>query len=188
MEKARQYSAVRLLSDHKFARHAVARPLSGENQPFSGAARPLYLDRPAVLAQNMDAPARDCTRLESLLQHCAQFALEVFENKAFLPIVESREVDIALSWGQGGEDRSKPCTNRGRQIQWYKDFLLSRLRRSWRLLPFRAAKTVRRCNSHQMQQHNSRSITTSWFTSAHCFGRAFGPVLPASFLAGGADG
>jgi hypothetical protein len=47
---------------------------------------------------------------------------------------------------------------------------------------------VRRCNFHLTQQRNSRSITTSWFTNAHCFGRAFGPVQPAHSFAGGVYG
>jgi len=173
---------------HRIATCTATRRVSGGKLPFVLPVRLPYLARSRAIARNVVARMWKRTKVEPFLQHHAQFTLEAFENKAFLSIVIPREVDIALSWGQGGEDRSKPCINRGRQIQWYKDFLLSRLRRSWRLLPFRAAKTVRRCNSHQMQQHNSRSITTSWFTSAHCFGRAFGPVLPAPFLAGGAYG
>ena len=173
---------------HRIATCTATRRVSGGKLPFVLAVRLPYLGCSRAVAQNIVALQLIRTKVESLLQHHAQFTSEVFENKAFLSIVNPREVDIALSWGQSGEDRSKPCINRGRQIQWYKDYLLSRLRRSWRLLPFRAAKTVRRCNSLQMQLHNSRSITTSWFTSAHCFGRAFGPVLPAPFLAGGAYG
>ncbi len=141
-----------------------------------------------MFVPNMGLRLPQAEKSESLRQQRVQFALEVIENTHFLANVAVREVDIALSWGQGGKDRSKPCINRGRQIQWYKDFLLSRLQRLWRLLPYPAAKTVRRCVLHQMQQHNSRSITTSWFTSAYCFGRAFGPVHPALPVNGGARG
>lgn len=148
----------------------------------------LYLAPILTFTQNIGRVSRRWTKPESLRQHHAQFTPEVFENKGFLDIVPLREVDIALSWGQGGEDHRTPCTNRGRQIKWYKDLWLSRLRRLWRLLLCLVAKTVRRCMSHRMQQHSSRSTTTSWFTSAYCFGRAFRPVQPALPPRGGAYG
>ena len=169
-------------------RGAKAMGGNGEIAPPQVAGTTPYLASHLPFARNMGRTQPACLKSESLLQHYAQFALEVIENTVFLAIVPSREVDIALSWGQGGKDHRKPCINRGRQIQWYKDFLLSRSQRLWRLLPFLAAKTVRRCRSRRMQQHNSRSITTSWFTSAYCFGRACGPVHPAPHPNGGAIG
>ena len=167
-------------------RGAKAMGGNGEIAPPQVAGTTPYLASHLPFARNMGRTQPACLKSESLLQHYAQFALEVIENTVFLAIVPSREVDIALSWGQGGEDHRKPCINRGRQIQWYKDFLLFRSRRSWRLLPSPAAKTVRRCKSHLTQLRNSRSITTSWFTNAHCFGRALGPVHPVHALTGGA--
>lgn len=188
MEKTRQYTAVIRSEPHRLRRDALVQGGVGGNTPSSGVHCSPYLEAALTIAPNIGGTKRMPSKSESLLQHCAQFAVEGFENKVFLSIVPLREVDIALSWGQGGKDHPKPRINRGRQIQWYKDFLLLRLRRSWRWLPFRAAKTVHRCNSRRMQQHNSRSITASWFTSAHCFGRAFGPVHPALPNCGGANG
>lgn len=147
-----------------------------------------YLAAVLVCAQNIVGCAVMRRRFESLLQHHAQSTVEVFENKAFLPIVKSREVDIALSMGSGGADHRKPCTTKGRQEQWYKDFWLSQLQRSWRLLRYRAAKTVNRCKLRQMQPHNSRSTTTSWFTDDCFLGWALRPVRFFPQTLGGAHG
>lgn len=188
MEKARQYTAVIRSEPHRLRHDAFVQGGAGDHTPFFGAPCSPYLEAGLSIAPNIGETKPVRSKSESLLQHRAQFASEVFENKVFLSSVTLREVDIALSWGQGGKDHPKPCINAGRQIQCCKDLLLLRLRRSWRLLPFRAAKTARRCNSRRMRQHNRRSITASWFTSAHCFGRAFGPVHPALPICGGANG
>jgi len=141
-----------------------------------------------TFAQNIDAILRVDANSESLRQHCTQFVLEAFENTVFLSILKLREVDIALSWGQGGKDRRTPCINRGRQKQWYKELWPLWWRRLWRLWPFRAAKTVHRCGLHLTRPHNRPSITTDWFTKDCFFGRAFGPVRFALVISGGTDG
>ena len=142
----------------------------------------------AVPDQNIGACAGTRQKPESLTQHCAQFASEVFENNAFLSIPVSREVDIALSEGQGGKDHRRPCITEGRQEQWYKDYWLLQLQRLWRLLLCRAARTGLHPTSRRMQLHNSRLITTSWFTSNNSFGRACEPVLFPQLIDGGMHG
>jgi len=152
------------------------------------ARRSLYLEPAATFAQNMDAAPQARANSESLWQHCTQFVLEAFENTVFLSRLALREVDIALSWGKGGKDHRKPCINRGRQEQWYKDSWPSRWQRLWRLWPFRAAKTVHRCGLLLMRPHKCPSITTDWFTKDCFFGRAFGPVRFARVMSGGTHG
>lgn len=125
---------------------------------------------------------------ESLMQHRTQFALEVFENKVFLLIITLCEVDIAPLWDKGGADRLQTHTNRGRQEEWYKDYWLLQLRRSWRSWLSRAARTEHRCNFPRMQQHSSMSISTNWCTRTNFFGRACGPVRSFPMLRGRSNG
>lgn len=149
---------------------------------------PPHVGHSVMIAQNIDTRAAMRPRPESLSQHYAQFVLETFENKEFLPIVELREVDIALSKGQGGTDRLKPCITEGRQEQWYKDYWLLQLQRSWRLLLCRAARIGLHPTSRRMQRRINRSITTGWFTRNNFIGRTFGSVHFALPTVGGANG
>ena len=174
--------------DHKPRRLDLAQSGGGGKALSRRTQCPLYLEPAVTFAQNMDAAAQIGPKSESLQQHCTQFVLEAFENKEFLSKLTSREVDIALSWGEGGKDHRKPCINRGRQEKWYKDSWPSRWQRLWRLWPYRAAKTVRRCRLHLMRLHKCPSITTGWFTKDCFFGRAFGPVRFARVISGGTHG
>ena len=141
-----------------------------------------------MFARNVDDAAGRCRNSETLRQHCLQFALEVFEKKEFLPNVVVRETHLACPQGQGDADCQKPCMPRGRQKKWYKDFWLSRWQRSWRWLPFQAAKIAHRSRSHLMWPHSSTSITTR-YSKCDCFlGWAFGPVQSASLMQGGTNG
>ncbi len=141
-----------------------------------------------MAVQKIDACANSCRISESFRQHYTQFALEPFENAVFLDTEYPREVDIALSMGQGGKDRSVPSQKRGRQQEWYKDFWLLQLRRLWRLSLFRVVNIGLYPTSRRMQPCISRSITTSSLTSINFYGRALGPVLFAPSLIGGAHG
>lgn len=179
MEKARQYSALNMSCDHNLT---VQRGVDGR----------VCLCLPAhcsmVTVQKIGGYAISCLTSESFRQHYTQFALEPFENAEFLDTADSREVDIALSKGQGGKDRSVPSQKRGRQQEWYKDYWLLQLRHLWRLSLFRVAKIGLYPTSRRMQPCISKSITTSFLTSINSFGRAFGPVLFAPSAVGGAHG
>lgn len=138
---------------------------------------PRYIwGRNASLAQNMRGCAGMRRSPESLRPHWIGFALEPIEKKRFSAKVPARDVDIALSWGQGGNDHWQPCTTRGRQEKWYKDYWPSQSLHLWRLSAFRAANTVPRCMSHRTLLQLTRSLSTATFTSKLSSGRAFGPV------------
>lgn len=188
MEKARQHPAVIRSCDHRKTFVRTCRRIVAAACQHRMGKPPLHMGQTVACAQNIDLCAQRRAEPESLSQHYAQFALEVFENKEFLPMLSLREVDIALSKGQGGTDHRRPCITEGRQEQWYKEYWLLQLRRLWRLLLCRAARTGLHPTSRRMQLHNSRLITTSWFTHNNFYGRAYGPVLSAPLMFGGADG
>lgn len=139
-------------------------------------------------AQNLDRSAGRCRNSETLPQQWLQFGSEVFEKKEFLPIVVERETQFACPQGQGDADRQTPCTHRGRQKQWYKDFWLSRWQRLWRWLPFQAAMTAHRSRSLLMWPHSSTPITTGSSNEDRFLGWAYGPIRTTSLRMGGANG
>lgn len=166
--------------DHGMRPSGARRDAFSENSLHCAAPltrKPSYiLGRKLACARDMGSCAKTCLSGESKAPHCTDFALEPVENKQFLNILSAREVDIALSWGQGGKDRQKPCTVRGRQEQWYKEYWPSHSLHFWRLSAFRAVKTVLRCKSHRtLLQLKWRSAAAA-FTSRPSIGRAFGSV------------
>ncbi len=180
MEKARQYSVVMQKMVQPSGPVRTMRATMSVFAPRKDAVWPqiarYILGHDMWFAQDV----RDCAEMrrlpESLLPHCIGFALEPVENKQFSANVSARDVDIALSWGQGGNDHWQPCTARGRQEKWYKDYWPSQSLHLWRLWAFRAAKTALRCKAHRRLLQHRRSLSTATFTSIYCFGRAFGPV------------
>ena len=131
----------------------------------------LHLGPLLHLSQDMGIWAARRSPVESLLQHYAHFALEVFENKGFLPILQLREVDIAPSWDVDGSRHRQSRNTEGRQQQWYKDFWHLPSQRWWRLLGFRAARTVRRSRSPLTRPHSKLSNTTGWSINLQTPGR-----------------
>lgn len=116
-------------------------------------------------------------RSESLMQHHMQCVPERIDEKEFLPMLGSCDMDIAFPKGKDGEDRLTPTITRGRQTQWSKDSWLSRLQRSWRWLPCPEVTTLRRSRSFPRYLPSSKPRVVCCGFSAHSFGRAFGPVL-----------
>lgn len=154
-----------------------------------GAPEPGYiLGEDMKRAQDICVCARMRLSDESLVPHCIGFAVETIESKQFSARVPARDVDIALSWGQGGNDHWQPCTARGRQEKWHKDLWPSQSLPLWRLSAFRAVKTVLRCTSLRTTLQHKRSLSAATFTSRLCFGRAFGPVRHSLGLDGVAHG
>lgn len=139
-------------------------------------------------ARNLDRSAGHRRSSETLPQQRVQSALEAFGKKELLPNMWVRETKLACPQGQGDTDRQKPCMHRGRQKEWYKDFWLSRWQRSWRWLPFQAAKTALRSRSLLMWPHSSTSITTGSSNEHHYRGWAYGPIRTTSLKMGGAHG
>lgn len=118
---------------------------------------------------------------DALASHYCDFVSEPYENKRFLPKLIAREYGFAPSWGEGGNDRSDPCTKRGRQQKWYKDFWPLQSQRLWRLWPCRAVRTVLHYRLLRTRPIYRRPHWVAQFTSYLSCGQAFGPARHTSF-------
>ena len=116
-------------------------------------------------------------------QHC-EFALQAYEDAPLFGNLASRDNGIAPSWGEAGNDHVEPCTKRGRQQQWYKDFWPLHSQRFWRLWLYRAARTVVHFWSLQIRPGFKRRRLSAHLTSQNRRGWAAGPARHTSKPAG----
>ena len=121
---------------------------------------------------------------DATASHCCDFVSEPYEKKQFLPTLMSREDCFAPSWGDGGNDHSDPCTKRGRQQKWFKDFWPLQSQRLWRLWPFRAVRTVLHYRLLRTRPNYRRPHWVAQFTSYLSRGQAFRSVRHTSFIMG----
>ena len=89
-------------------------------------------DAPSARTQNMGYSLRRPFAHGAPTSHQSHFAPEMYEIKAFLTMLVPCDDRIAPSWGRAGTNQTAPCSNRGRQQKWYKEFSPLHSQRFWR--------------------------------------------------------
>ena len=128
----------------------------------------LYVALAGLTPQDMVRRRRGIIADDAPASHYCDFGLQVFGKKSFLPMIAVREEDFAPSWGLG---LPRPCSKRGRQQKWYKDFWLLHSQRFLRLWLYRAVRTVPRYPLLRIWPCYRRSHLTDLFTKKLCRGR-----------------
>lgn len=141
----------------------------------------LHVVAPAAAPQDVVRPFEGKSADDALASHYCDFGLQAYEKKRFLPMVSLREVLFVPSWGLGFP---RPCTKRGRQQKWYKDFWLLHSQRFSRLWLYRAVRTVLRYPLLRIWPCYRRSRLTDLFTKNLCCGRGQAPVRHTPFSRG----
>ena len=141
----------------------------------------LHIGVPKTFLQNIVQCLRENLADDALAPHCCDFGLQAFGKKHFLSMIASREGNFVPSWGPGAPG---PCTKRGRQQKWYKDFWLLRSQRFSRLWLYRAARTVLRYPLLRIWSCYRRSHLIGLFTENLCCGRGQALVRHTPFMKG----
>lgn len=187
MEKTRQYPALSYGLSYFAAvfSHFWQKPAASRRNVLSGffAQCTQYFDALRVKAQDMLFCAGQSAAYGAPTSHVDRFARQAYENKAFLAMVMSRDDGIAPSWGEAGNDHVDPCTKRGRQQKWYKEFWPLHSQRFSRWWLYRAVRTVLHYRSLRTRPAFKRSIFTARLTSHPSRGWACRParcIAPAT--------
>ncbi len=135
-------------------------------------------------AQNIGAAYRQVTAHDAPASHCFGICAVAYESTVPLPKLIACGHGAAPSWGDAGNDHADPCTARGRQQEWYKDFWPLHLQRLWRWWLYRAAWTVRHYRLHRTRPAFRQAKSTAALTSHPCRGWAAGPIRSTSLIRG----
>ncbi len=131
--------------------------------------------------QNVGHESVPCQIDGASTSHYSDFGLQAFGKKRFLPMILKREMVFAPSWGLGFP---RPCSKRGRQEKWYKDFWLLHSQRFSRLWLYRAVRTVLRYKLLRIWPCYRLSQLTGLCPNTQCRGRGLAPVRHAPFPKG----